>query len=189
MSCIVAICNCRKELHVSKVSVSSHVFYFFYFLFLFVFGCCVVQGACGCFYCRAPFSPRSNTGHDRLPPRRKHHYGQFNHKHIHFQADCSTARTPERRPPVLNKVKPETQWLPQLLPSTYLPHCAVTVGFWAPLWHSPSHRARESNNCWDIPNGLIPFNLSLFVLLPDPDHILPHCGEGNILQWVKSSQP
>lgn len=24
-----------------------------------------------------------------------------------------------------------------------------------------------------------------FSCLPDPDHILPHCGEGNILQWVE----
>ena len=41
----------------------------------------------------------------------------------------------------------------------------------------------------DIPNGLIPFNFSVFLLLPDPDHILPHCGEGNILQWVEKFCP
>lgn len=29
---------------------------------------------------------------------------------------------------------------------------------------------------------------SVFVLLPDPDHILPHCGGGKILQWVKYSE-
>lgn len=69
----------------------------------------------------------------------------------------------------------EMQWLP----CTYLLHCAVC------FWHSASCRSRESNNCGDIPNGLILFNFSVFLLLPDPDHILPHCGEGNILQWAE----
>lgn len=94
----------------------------------------------------------------------------------------STGLTLETWPPFVNKSK--WQWLSQLLSCTYFRDCAVTVGFEC-FWHSSSRRGRESNNCCDIPNGLIPFNFSLFLLLPDPDHILPHCGEGNILQWVE----
>lgn len=95
----------------------------------------------------------------------------------------STALTLETWPPFVNESK--WQWLQQLLSCTYLRDCAVTVGFWVVFWHSSSRRGRESNNCCDIPDGLIPFNFSVFLQLPDPDHILPHCGEGNILQWVE----
>lgn len=55
--------------------------------------------------------------------------------------------------------------------------------FFVFVWHGSSRRGRDSNNCCDIPSGLIPSHFSLFPLLPDPDHILPHGGGGDILQW------
>lgn len=55
--------------------------------------------------------------------------------------------------------------------------------FFVFVWHGSSRRGQDGNNCCDIPRGLIPFHFSPFPLLPDPDHILPHGGGGDILQW------
>lgn len=87
--------------------------------------------------------------------------------------------------PFANDVKRKSKWqrLSQLFSRVHISRTVQRLWAFECFWHGSSRRGREPNNCCDIPNGLIPFNFSVFLLPPDPDHILPHCGEGDILQW------
>lgn len=134
--------------------------------------------------------PQSNTVHDYFSLRDTITVSLVERTHL-LVADFSMnsiGPTLKRWRPFVNKVISNGSDFH----SCYPVHISRTMQWlWAfeCFWHRSSHRGREPNNCCDIPNGLIPFNFSVFLLLPDPDHILPHCGEGNILQWVKRFIP
>lgn len=73
-------------------------------------------------------------------------------------ADCSSALLTLDRWPLFVNNNDKSKWQWNAVVICYLLDCAAC------FWHGSSRRGRESNNCCDIPNGLIPFNFSAFLL-------------------------